>query len=185
MQARSPSDELVAVYDAAGAVTGVAARGEVYARSLWHGSAGVLLRSGDGKRVYVHRRSPEKLVMAGLHDCWAGGVVGPGETPERTAARELAEELGVSRVPLQPLFALDWDEAAQVPGGPRCHLFAFEARWDGPVVHQPSEIVCGGWMGLGELRARLADPDWPFVPDGRLLIERWFAERGGQPAATA
>src|SRR5688500_11226746 len=33
--------EPVAVYDAAGAVTGVATRGEVYARSLWHGVGGV------------------------------------------------------------------------------------------------------------------------------------------------
>ncbi|MHA6794690.1 NUDIX domain-containing protein [Pseudonocardia bannensis] len=174
MQAGHPADELVAVYDAAGAVIGVAARGEVYARSLWHGSAGVLLRSGDGERVYVHRRSPQKLVMAGLHDCWAGGVVGPGESPEQTAARELAEELGVIGVPLRPLFALAWDQGR---GGLRCHLFAYEASWDGPVVHQPSEIASGGWMDLDELRARLADPDWPFVPDGRALIERWFSER--------
>ena len=32
-------------------------------------------------------------------------------------------------------------------------------------------------MPLGELRTRLADPSWPFVPDGRRLVERWFAER--------
>ena len=43
-----PAAEPVAVYDAAGAVAGVAPRGEVYARSLWHGASGVLVRSGDG-----------------------------------------------------------------------------------------------------------------------------------------
>ena len=120
-----PAAEPVAVYDAAGAVVGVAPRGEVYARSLWHGVGGVLLRSGDGRRVYVHRRSATKLVMPGLHDCWAGGVVGPGEDPAGTAARELAEELGVTGVPLTPLFTLAYDEGA---GGLRSHLFAFEAR---------------------------------------------------------
>ena len=71
-----PAAEAVAVYDEAGAVVGVAPRGEVYARSLWHGVGGVLLRSGDGSCVYVHRRSVTKLVMPGLHDCWAGGVIG-------------------------------------------------------------------------------------------------------------
>jgi hypothetical protein len=30
-------------------------------------------------------------------------------------------------------------------------------------------------MPIPELRARLADPSWPFVPDGRMLVERWFA----------
>jgi 8-oxo-dGTP pyrophosphatase MutT (NUDIX family) len=167
-----PAAEPVAVYDEAGAVIGVAPRGEVYARSLWHGVGGVLLRSGDGQRVYVHRRSAIKLVMPGLHDCWAGGVIGPGEDPATTAARELAEELGVTGVPLTPLFTLRYDEG---DGGLRSHLFAFEARHDGPVHHQPEEVADGGWMPLPELRARLADPAWPFVPDGRLLIERWFA----------
>lgn len=173
--------ELVAVYDEAGAVTGVATRGEVYARSLWHGVGGVLLRGGDGGRVYVHRRTATKLVMPGLHDCWAGGVVGPGEDPATTAARELAEELGVSGVPLVELFSMTYDEGE---GGLRSHLWAFEARWDGPVRHQPEEVADGGWMPVAELRARLADRTWPFVPDGRMLVERWFAERGepvGEP----
>jgi 8-oxo-dGTP pyrophosphatase MutT (NUDIX family) len=170
-----PAAELVAVYDAAGAVTGVAPRGTVYAGSLWHGVGGVLLRSGDGERVYVHRRAATKLVMPGLHDCWAGGVIGPGEDPAATAARELAEELGVTEAPLTPLFTMIYDEG---DGGLRSHLYAYEARWDGPVHHQPSEVAEGWWMTLTELRARLADPRWGFVPDGRMLIERWFAEYG-------
>jgi 8-oxo-dGTP pyrophosphatase MutT (NUDIX family) len=169
-----PAAELVAVYDAAGAVTGVAPRGVVYARSLWHAVGAVLLRSGDGERVYVHRRSATKLVMPGLHDCWAGGVVGPGEDPAATAERELAEELGVMGVPLTRLFTMVFDEGE---GGLRSHLHAFEARWDGPVRHQPEEVADGAWMSLAELRARLADPTLPFVPDGRMLVQRWFDQR--------
>ena len=170
--APDPAAEPVAVYDRHGAVVGVAPRADVYARSLWHGVGGVLLRSGDGERVYVHRRTATKLVMPGLHDCCAGGVVGPGEDPATTAARELAEELGVTGMPLTPLFTLVYDEGE---GGLRSHLFAFEARYDGPVRHQPEEVAAGGWMALTQLRARLADPSWPFVPDGRMLVEAWFA----------
>jgi 8-oxo-dGTP pyrophosphatase MutT (NUDIX family) len=173
--AADPAAEPVAVFDAAGRPTGTRPRGEVYARSLWHAATAVLVRSGDGERVYVHRRSAQKLVMAGLHDCWAGGVLGPGETPEEGAERELAEELGVRGVPLRPLFRLAYDEG---DGGLRCHLHAFEVRWDGPVHHQPDEVAEGGWMPVAELRARLADPAWPFVPDGRALVEHWFARRG-------
>src|SRR3712207_1999769 len=101
-------------------------------------------------------------------------VVGPGEDPATTAARELAEELGVTGVPLAPLFTVVYDEGE---GGLRSHLFAFEARYDGAVRHQPEEVADGGWMPLAELRARLADPSWPFVPDGRVLVERWFARQ--------
>jgi hypothetical protein len=60
-------------------------------------------------------------------------------------------------------------------------MFTYEVRWDGPVRHQPEEIVWGDWVTLAELRARLDDPvAWPFVPDGRVGIERWFALRGGR-----
>ncbi|UVS79029.1 hypothetical protein Actkin_02770 [Actinokineospora sp. UTMC 2448] len=33
-------------------------------------------------------------------------------------------------------------------------------------------------MPVDELRTRLAGREWPFVPDGRLVMERWFALRG-------
>jgi hypothetical protein len=81
----------------------------------------------------------------------------------------------VTGVPLHPLFVLRYDEGA---GGLRSHLFAFEGRHDGPVRHQPEEVAAGWWMPLSELRERLADPAWPFVPDGRVLVERWFTEHG-------
>jgi len=168
--------EPVAVFDAAGAVVGVAPRGVVYRDGLWHGATGVLVLSGDGERVYVHRRSPDKLVFPGAHDCWAGGVIGPGESPEEAAARELAEELGVTGVALVPIERFAWDGVAEA--GIRCHTFTYEVRWDGPLRHQPEEVVWGAWVTLAELRALLDDPvGWPFVPDGRVGIERWFARR--------
>jgi 8-oxo-dGTP pyrophosphatase MutT (NUDIX family) len=96
-------DELVAVYDADGNAIGTATRSRVYAEGLWHGSAGVLVRSADGSRIYVHRRTTTKAVFAGMHDCLAGGVIDPGETPLQTATRELSEELGITGVPLESL----------------------------------------------------------------------------------
>lgn len=163
------ADEQVSVFDADGNVVGAAPRSRVYAEGLWHASAGVLVRSLDGTRIYVHRRTMTKAVFAGMHDCLAGGVVDPGETPVQAATRELAEELGIRDVPLTALASVAWD--GHWSGKPmRCHLFAFEARWDGPICHQPEEIVDGWWWTDAELAAHLEDPDWPFVPDTRVLI---------------
>lgn len=72
------TEELVAVYDADGNAVGAEPRSRVYAEGLWHASAGVLVRSMDGARLYVHRRTMTKAVFAGMHDCLAGGVVDPG-----------------------------------------------------------------------------------------------------------
>lgn len=165
--------ELIALYDAAGRAIGAEERSVVYAQGLWHASAGVLVRSGDGSRVYVHRRTDTKMVFAGMHDCLAGGVVEPGERPADTAVRELAEELGITvdartGNPL-PLASASWD--GEWAGRPmRCHLFAYELRWDGPIRHQPEEIADGWWWSDEELRSHLDDPAWPFVSDTRTLI---------------
>ncbi|NLU84903.1 NUDIX domain-containing protein [Rhodococcus sp. HNM0569] len=161
-------DEVVAVYDARGTQIGTAARERVYAEGLWHASSGVLVRSLDGERVYVHRRTATKSVFPGMHDCLAGGVVDPGESPEDTARRELAEELGVTGTEILPLAHTAW-EGTSNGRTLRVHLFAYETRWDGPIVHQPTEIEDGWWWTTRELREHLADPQWPFAPDSRAL----------------
>jgi 8-oxo-dGTP pyrophosphatase MutT (NUDIX family) len=162
-------DERVAVFDADGRVVGAAPRSQVYAEGLWHGSAGVLVRSTDGRRLYVHRRTLTKAVFAGMHDCLAGGVIDPGETPLQTATRELREELGITGPTPEPLASAAWDR--EWAGRPmRCHLFAFGIDYDGPIHHQPEEIADGWWCTDEELAHLLADPAWPVVPDTRMLL---------------
>lgn len=170
----TPADEVVAVYDRLGNPVGRAARSVVYAGGLWHASAGVLVRSVDGSRIFVHRRTESKAVFGGRHDCLAGGVVDPGETPRETAIREVGEELGIVGTAEAPLRLTEIARTSWVGshrGGPlRCHLFAFELRYDGPITLQASEIAQGWWWTVSELDKHLADPAWPFVPDSRALL---------------
>lgn len=167
------ADEVLGLVDDEGAAAGSAPRWRVRRDNLRHRATAVLLRDPAG-RVYVHRRTEDKDIYPDAHDCWAGGCVLAGEDPDAAAVRELAEELGVSGVELTPLWVAPYaDDTTRYVS----HTYA--AVWDGPVVHQPSEVASGGWMTVAELRAHLADPDWPFVPDGRVGIERWLAGLDG------
>lgn len=163
------ADELIASYSPAGEVVGSVARSRMRAEGLWHAATVIFVRSSDGMRVYVHRRSPVKDVYPGLRDCWAGGVIAAGESPDDGAARELAEELGITGVPLTFLYRFVFDQPPV-----RCHNFVYETAWDGPVVHQPEEIVAGGWVDLADLAEQLRDPSTDFVPDGRAIALEWL-----------
>ena len=163
-------EEQLAVVDRDGRIVGSAPRSVVRRDNLPHLVVAVLLRDPAG-RVYVHRRTDTKDVFPGLHDCFAAGGVRAGEDPADAARRELAEELGASGVELEAV-ATGWYE----DGSTRhvCHVFL--TTYDGPVTHQPEEVAWGTWMTVAELRAQLADPGWPFVPDGRQLVETLLAD---------
>ncbi len=165
----SGTEEQVAIVDDAGRVVGSAPRSMVRRDNLPHVVVAVLVRDPAG-RVYVHRRTDGKDVFPGLHDAFAAGCLRYGEEPAAAAAREVAEELGVTGVPLEPLVPLRYADDSTRPGQPRVH-----DDWDGPITHQAEEVAWGSWMTVDALRARLADPEWPFVPDGRVLLQRWIA----------
>jgi len=91
------TDELVAVFDADGQVTGAAPRSRVYAEGLWHASAGVLVRSTDGSRIYVPSPDHDQGRLRGhARFVWPAASSTRGSHPRQTATRELAEELGIT-----------------------------------------------------------------------------------------
>jgi 8-oxo-dGTP pyrophosphatase MutT (NUDIX family) len=159
-------DETVGLVDERGAVVGQVARAVMRRDNLRHAATAVLVRRPDGG-IYVHQRSPDKDWCPGCHDAVAGGVLQSGEQPEASARRELAEELGISGVPLRRLgTSLYEDDTVRV------FEHCFEVTYDGPVTHADGEVTWGAWMSLPELGDRLRDRTWPFVPDTRALLTR-------------
>lgn len=165
----TPGEELVDLVDEDDHVLRTVTRAEVRAGNLLHRSVGILVRDSGG-RLYVHQRTADKDVFPSGYDMFAGGVVAVGETYHAAAERELAEELGISGAPLQAVLRHRYRGPAA-----NCHTVLYEARWDGPVHPQPSEIVWGAWLSLPELRARIGR--WWFAPDSVELFERWLRER--------
>ncbi len=161
-------EEMTDLVDEDDRVIGRAPRSEVRRRNLLHRGVGVLCRNSAGD-VYVHRRTDSKDVFPGMYDAFAGGMVASGESYEAAARRELAEELGVVGVELRPL-------VKQRYRGPDLQTWntVFEVVWDGPIVHQASEIAWGAFVPVRELRRKLQL--WEFVPDG-LMALRFYLDR--------
>jgi isopentenyldiphosphate isomerase len=154
----------VDVVDEEDRVLATVPRREVRARNLLHRCTYVLVRDRSG-RVLVHRRTETKDVHPGAYDMFAGGVCAAGESYDECAQREVAEELGVVGARLRFLFRHRY----RGPGG-QAWGAVYEARWDGPVRPQASEVAWSAWVAPDELERMLAAR--PFCPDSREIFAR-------------
>jgi 8-oxo-dGTP pyrophosphatase MutT (NUDIX family) len=163
------ADELVDWVDEEDRVIGQVTRARMRAENLLHRCIAVLCCNSQGA-VYAHRRSATKDVFPGLYDMFVGGVVGAGESYDAAARREIGEELGIVGPIPRPLFRHRYEGPAS-----RSHTAVYRVSWDGPIVHQESEIAWGGFRTIEQLAARPAG--WSFVPDGLEIFERFLRER--------
>ncbi|MFE0173978.1 NUDIX hydrolase [Streptomyces sp. NPDC059002] len=168
-----PREEILTIVDEHDEIVGEAPRAEAYARGLRHRCAFIQVRDAQG-RVFVHRRTPIKLVFPSLYDMFVGGVVGAGESYEDAALREAEEELGVRGLPRPtPLFKFLYDDGA----GHSWWSHLFEVRCDLPVNPQVEEVAWHAFVTDEELERRLGE--WEWVPDGLDAYHRLKAFRAG------
>jgi 8-oxo-dGTP pyrophosphatase MutT (NUDIX family) len=167
----NPVDEILDIVDENDRVTGQTPRGEAYALGLRHRCAFILARDSEG-RIFVHRRTPTKLVFPSYYDMFVGGVVGAGESYDDAALREAEEELGVSGLPRPAfLFKFLYDDGA----GRSWWSAVYEVRCDLPVSPQVEEVAWHAFLTPDELERRL--PEWRWTPDGLAAFERLRAHR--------
>ncbi|MGW3496185.1 NUDIX hydrolase [Streptomyces sp. NPDC001020] len=160
------ADELLDIVDENDRVIGQSPRGEAYERGLRHRCVFIQVRDAED-RLFVHRRTPTKLVFPSLYDMFVGGVVGAGEAYDDAALREAEEELGVSGLPRpEPLFTFLYDDGA----GRTWWSAVYGVRCDLPVSPQAEEVAWHAFLPEEEVERRLSD--WEWVPDGLAAYER-------------
>lgn len=156
--------EMVTIVDRDNNVVGEVARREMRERKLPHRATYVIVENSQGL-FYVQKRTMTKDVCPGFWDPVTGGVVQAGESYEESAVRELAEEMGISGVPLRQLFDFWFDESGIAVWGR-----AYHCRWDGPTVPQPEEVEFVELM----TRERILSLCDTLTPDGREVILRYW-----------
>jgi 8-oxo-dGTP pyrophosphatase MutT (NUDIX family) len=158
------AEELVTIVDQENNEVGVVKRREMRAGRLTHRATYILVFNSKGE-LYVQKRTKTKDVFPGYYDVAAGGVVLAGETYEKGAKRELAEELGIRGTPLTPLFDFYYeDDYIRLWGR------AFSCIYDGKMILEEEEVESGNFMNVDEV-FRLAESE-PFTPDCLKVLQR-------------
>ena len=161
------------IVDAQNRVVGAAPRWRMRRDNLIHRATYILVFNPRGE-LFVHQRTFTKDVYPGFYDIAAGGVVQAGESYDDSARRELAEELGITDRPLEPIFDTYWQDE-------RCRVWGrvYRCIHDGPMVLQPEEIIGGGFL---RPEAVLADlPAERLTPDGRQVLALYCDQRRQDP----
>src|SRR5690606_29776502 len=132
-------------------------RAELRERGLIGRGTYILVFNSAGD-LCVHQRTLSKAIYPGYWDVAAGGMVQADESYAESAARELAEELGVSGVTLRDHERFFFDQ----PGNPLwCAVFS--AIWDGPLTLQPEEVLQARFIPVAEVLRETAQK--PYCPD--------------------
>jgi 8-oxo-dGTP pyrophosphatase MutT (NUDIX family) len=160
------TEELVDLVDEHDRVVGVITRAEMRARAAWHRAVYLLVQRADDA-VLIAQRSFAKDFAPGAWDIGAGGVVAAGEPYDEAARRELAEELGLTGVPLEPLGVTRF-ERAEGRDDLRLHGRVYRVRHDGPFSFDDGEVLRTEWVTVDELLRLLGERD--FVPDAPVVF---------------
>ncbi|EKT4468294.1 NUDIX hydrolase [Pseudomonas putida] len=165
---RAASDrELVAWVDEADQLLGALPRAELRERGLIGRCTFILLFNGAGE-LCVHRRTLSKALYPGYWDVAAGGMVAAGESYAESAARELAEELGIADVELRFHERFYFDQPDN-----RLWCAVYSAVSDGPLRLQPEEVSEARFIGLEQAeRESLSEP---YCPDSLAALQRYKA----------
>ncbi len=169
---RAASDaERVAWVDEHDQLLGSLPRAELRERGLIGRGSFILLFNGAGE-LCIHQRTLSKAVYPGYWDVAAGGMLQSGESYAESAARELAEELGIAGVALREHGRFFFEQADN-----RLWGAVFSAVSDAPLTLQPEEVQQARFLSLTEVLR--ATREQPFCPDSLVALQCYLDEAKG------
>jgi isopentenyldiphosphate isomerase len=161
-----PGTELAEWVDNYDQTLGIRTRAEIRSEKLLYRCACVIVKNSAGE-IYVHRRTETKDIFPGMYDMFVAGMLAVGESYEEGARRELSEELGVADAELDFLLRFRYEGL----DNPSFNVL-FETTYDGDIRPQAEEIAWGTFLSERDVILKL--DEWPFVPDGLELFERYL-----------
>ncbi|CAK9000098.1 Uncharacterized Nudix hydrolase orf19 [Durusdinium trenchii] len=151
------SGEIVEMVDREGQLLGFVPRQLVHQQNLLHRGIGLFVTAeqpiSEQPEVYVHRRSDSKRIFPSLYDMFVGGISTAGEEPRRTAWREVAEELGLTK---EEHLSLRLLRCAVCTAYNRCVVDLFSYTMDlksEMITWQADEVAWGAFVPYAQVEA--------------------------------
>jgi isopentenyldiphosphate isomerase/intracellular septation protein A len=156
-KAAGPGEEMLPLIDDDGKVIGVAPRSECHkGPGRLHPVVHLQIVDGRGS-MYLQKRADDKDIQPGKWDSAVGGHVAAGEDLDAALARELREELGVTKLSLDasgarvdPILRYRWDTDVESE-----LVFSFIVTYGGPFSPDGREVAEGRFWSFGDIRANL------------------------------
>ena len=150
--------ELVQIVDEQNHESDTAPRKVMRTQRLLHRCTYIFVFNSQ-REIFVQQRTMSKDIYPGFLDLAAGGVIVAGESYDVGAQRELAEELGISGVPLSHHGVIYFeDKLSRVFGA------IYSCIWDGPMAFQVEEVAGGKFRSVDEV-LRMAAEGAQITPD--------------------
>jgi len=160
----NPAEEIVQIVDRDNREIEALPRHIMREKGLIHRACYILVFN-DKHEVFLQKRTDTKDVYPSCWDVAAGGVVLAGESYEKSAVRELAEELGVSGVSLTTHFDQYYEMDTNRVWGR-----IFSCVHNGPFQLQKEEVAFGYFMSIPEI-FKLSEKE-DFTPDGIDMLRK-------------
>jgi isopentenyldiphosphate isomerase/intracellular septation protein A len=152
-----PDAEMLPLIDEAGKVLGVVSRSECHkGPGKLHPVVHLQIVDGRGS-MYLQKRASDKDIQPGMWDSAVGGHVSAGEDLDSALARELREELGVTKLAIEasgasiePILRYRWDSDRESE-----LVFSFMATYGGPFSPDGKEVEEGRFWSFDDIRANL------------------------------
>jgi len=150
-------DEILPLVDEEGKVLGTAKRSDCHrGPGTLHPVVHLQVLDGRGS-MYLQKRSMAKTIQPGKWDSAVGGHVAAGEDLDDALAREMREEIGVTKLALEasgariePILRYRWDCEAESE-----LVFSFVVTYGGPFSHDGVEVEEGRFWSFEEIRGSM------------------------------
>ena len=173
------ANELVDILDENGNTTGISKSIlKVHRDGSWHQASHVWIFNSKGE-ILLQKRAEKGMYFPGLWDISAAGQTSKGEDPDKTAIRELYEEIGI-RANFKKLKKIEVRKVSMnVPeknyyNNEFDHIYLY--KFDGNISElelQKSEVDYIKFMSLDKFESEIQDPELykKYVPHGEYYFD--------------